>query len=112
MWNAPDERQLREIPKLYANDQLPLKDHIVHLHFFIGGCDWYITEFDGAETFFGYAILHGDYQNAEWGYMNFEEMKAINVHGQEIDCDLHWKKRPAGQVDKIVKGCGWLMENS
>ena len=27
------------------------------LHFFIGGCDWYITEHDGDDLFWGYAIL-------------------------------------------------------
>ena len=109
MWNL-EQANLSEVPKLYANEDIPLKETVVHLHFFISGCDWFITEFDGKETMFGYAILGGDYTNAEWGYMNLEEMKAINVGGMEIDCDLHWKKRPAGQVDKIVKGCGWMME--
>jgi hypothetical protein len=111
MWNL-EQSNLSEVPKLYANEHIPLKETVVHLHFFISGCDWFITEFDGKETMFGYAILGGDYINAEWGYMNLEEMKAINIGGTEIECDLYWKKRPAGQIDKIVKGCGWVKENT
>ena len=107
MWNTPNKQQLSEIPKLYANEHIPLQEAVVHLHFFSSGSDWFITEFDGKETFFGYALLGGDYINAEWGYINFNEMKAINVKGMEIDCDLYWQKRPACEVNKIVKGCGW-----
>ena len=38
---------------------------------FTGGCDWYITEFDGDDLFFGFAILNSDYEMAEWGYISF-----------------------------------------
>ena len=83
----------------------------MHLHFFIAGCDWYIVEFDGADTFFGYAILHNDYQMAEWGYVSFSELKSINIGGIEIDCELElwWKNLPAGQVEGICKGNNWPM---
>ncbi len=47
MWNEPSKERLSRIPKLYATEHSPLKDKIVYLHFFIGGCDWYIAEFDG-----------------------------------------------------------------
>ncbi len=47
------------------------------MHFFIGNCHWYIAEYDGEDIFFGYAILNGDIQNAEWGYISFSELKEI-----------------------------------
>ena len=55
---------------------------------------------------FGYAILNEDYQNAEWGYIDYKELLELNVKGFEIERDLYWKVRKAGLVDKIVKGGG------
>jgi len=52
MWNEPTKGRLSEIPRLYETEHVPLKEKIVHLHFFIAGCDWYITEFDGSDIFF------------------------------------------------------------
>ena len=49
------------------------------MHFFIGGCDWYIAEYDGNNLFYGYAILNGDQQNSEWGYISFSGLKSINI---------------------------------
>jgi hypothetical protein len=106
MWNL-ERLNLAEIPPLYTNESILLREQVVNAHFFIGGCDWYAVEFDGKDIFFGYAILNGDYQNAEWGYFSLSEMKAINIGGMEIDCDLYWKKRSACEVNKIVKGCRW-----
>lgn len=114
MWNEPTKGRLSEIPRLYETEHVPLKEKIVHLHFFIAGCDWYITEFDGSDIFFGYAILNQDYQMAEWGYISFTELKSINIGGIEIDCELEiwWKNPPAGQVKNICKGMGWSIPTS
>ena len=81
MWNVPSPEKLATIPRIYQTENVPLKDKIIHLHFFIGGCDWYIAEFDGEDIFFGYAILNGDLVNAEWGYISFSELKEIKVQG-------------------------------
>jgi hypothetical protein len=108
MWNAPSKRQLSTLPRLYQTEAVALKDKIIHLHFFIGGCDWFIAEFDGDDLFFGFTILNQDYQNAEWGYISFGELKSIKVQGWlEIDRDIHWKVRPAKEVDLICKAQGW-----
>ena len=107
MWNEPSE-QLNDIPKLYETEHTPLPDKLIHLHFFIGGCDWYIAEYDGQDLFFGFAILNGDYQNAEWGYISFIELKGIKVSGWlECDFDLYWEIRPASEVDKIRRAHRW-----
>ena len=108
MWNEPTSDQLASVPKLYATEKTPLEDKLIYIHFFIGGCDWYIAEFDGEDLFWGFAILNQDYGNAEWGYISFDELKAIKVQGLfEIDHDLNWRVRPAREVEKITKCHHW-----
>jgi hypothetical protein len=110
MWNIPSEERLARIPRLYETEHVPLPDKMIHLHFFIGGCDWYIAEYDGADLFWGFAILNNDLQNAEWGYISFTELKEIKINGWlEIDCEteLAWRIRPASEVEFICKASGW-----
>jgi hypothetical protein len=103
MWNEPSPERLGRIPRLYETEDTPVKDKVIHLHFFIGGCDWYIAEFDGEDTFFGYAILNQDYQNAEWGYISFQELKSIKIGWIELDCETEaaWPARKAKEINEI-----------
>lgn len=101
MWNKPSQEQLSSIPRLYETESTPLPDKLIYLHFFIGGCNWYIAEYNGNDIFFGYAILNGDIQNAEWGYISFSELENIKIGFSEIDCDLHWDIVPAREVSLI-----------
>jgi len=104
MWNIPTKERLEKIPKLYETEDIALADKLIYLHFFIGGCDWFISEYDGDDLFFGYAILNNDHLNAEWGYISFEELKSIKISGWlEIDCELeeHWQVKKASEIDKI-----------
>lgn len=104
MWNEPTKTQLARIPGLYETESIPLKDKIIHMHFFILGCDWYIAEYDGNGLFWGYAILNQDHENAEWGYISLQELKELIIEpGIEVDRDIHWKPRPASEVEKITK---------
>ena len=97
MWNTPTTDRLSKIPKLYETEHIPLQDKLIYLHFFIGGCDWYIAEFDGENLFWGFAILNDDFQNAEWGYISFSELKSIKVGGWlEIDKALHGVQQGKG----------------
>ena len=108
MWNSPTKGQLSAIPKLGETESTPLEDAIVHLHFFIGGSEWYVTEFDGKDTFFGYAVLNGDYKMAEWGYFSFNELKSIRVRGMEIDCEnIYGELKKASEIPSICKGMRW-----
>ena len=100
MWNIPSKKRLDQIPRLYQTEEIPLAEKIIHMHFFIAGCDWYIAEFDGEDLFWGFANLN-DELNAEWGYVSFNELKSLEIGGIEIDCDLYWKIVPAKQVSKI-----------
>ena len=113
MWNEPTKERLSQIPKLYETEHVPLKEKTIHLHFFIGGCDWYIAEYDGGELFWGFAILNNDYQMSEWGYIPFSELKEINISGIEVDCELaeYFPPQNASSIDKICKGNDWASPN-
>lgn len=103
MWNTPNTNRLDQIPRLYETEATDPKDKLIHLHFFIFGCDWYIAEYDGEDLFYGYVILNNDLQNAEWGYISFRELKSICIKSIEIDCELQttWKVRPAKDIPQI-----------
>lgn len=107
MWNEPTKAQLAKIPELYETEDTPLKDKEIHQHFFIGGCDWYVAEYDREDIFFGFAILNNDYQMAEWGYVSFEELKSIRITDMEVDCDKHWAVQKASEIEKICIAQGW-----
>ena len=107
MWNYPSDKQLDKIPAMYATEKIPLKDKIVHMHFFIGGSDWYATEYSKEDRlFFGYAILNNDEQNAEWGYFSLDELADIKLGFVEIDRDRCWTPCKASEVAKIVNSGG------
>ena len=109
MWNVPSKERLDRIPRLYATEGIPLGEKTIHLHFFLGGCDWYIAEYDGEDLFWGYAILNADYQNAEWGYISFQELKDLKVAmGIEVDCEREefWRQKKAREIEKIVESGG------
>lgn len=110
MWNIPTEQRLAKIPAFYETEKIPFKDKQVHLHFFLGGCDWYAVEYDGKDLFFGFAILNANLDMAEWGYFSFAELKSLRTRiGVEVDCELetYWKVRPAKEVDLICEAQGW-----
>jgi Protein of unknown function (DUF2958) len=95
--------RLDPIPDLYATESTPLAEKLLHLHFFVGACDWYVAELDGDHRIaFGYVNL-GDDQNAEWGYMDLTEMRGIVVRHPSglpliVERDLDWTPAKAGDV--------------
>ena len=110
MWNEPTQERLSKIPKLYETENVPLQEKLIYLHFFIGGSDWFVAEYDGDDLFFGFAVLNGDLQMAEWGYVSFSELKSIKVQGWlEIDCELedYFPVQKAKHVELIRNANGW-----
>lgn len=104
MWNEPSKERLDKIPRLYETEKIPVEEKLIYLHFFICACDWYVSEFDGDDTFWGYAILNGDLQNAEWGYFSFAELREIRVMGGvEVDCELEtiWRVNMFREIEKL-----------
>lgn len=108
MWNEPTEGELHRLPPLYTTENTPAKDTVIHMHFFLAGCDWYVAEYGPEErVFFGYVILNDDFQNAEWGYTSSDELQALRTsQGTEVDRDLNWRAREASEVERIVASGG------
>jgi len=108
MWNKPTQNDLSQIPTFYSTESTPLKEKVIHAHFFIGGCDWYAAEYSPKEKlFFGFAILNNDLDNAEWGYFSLEELADLKVSFLEVDRDLHWTLTKAQNIEKIAEAQGW-----
>lgn len=108
MWNAPSEVQLQKLPKLYETENIPVKDKIIHMHFFIGGSDWWAAEYCPVDRlFWGFVILNQDEMNSEWGLFSLQELSELKVSFLKVDRDLHWTPRKAIEVEKICKAEGW-----
>lgn len=107
MFNQPTIEQLKRIPNLYETEGIPLKEKNLHLHFQFANSHWYIVEFDQKDTFFGFVILNGDLEMAEWGYISFNELKTIDIGGFEVSNDPNWKIKEASAVELICEAQGW-----
>lgn len=86
------------MPKTYQTDGQGM-EVIASLHYFHGGSDWYITEKDmdgDVDQAFGYAILNGDMDCAEFGYISIKELVGFGV-----ELDFHFEPQ---SVQSILKG--------
>jgi len=85
---TPLQHQVEAIPEMRATEEIPLNEKTLQAHFFMGRSDWYIVEWDRAENLaFGYTILNGDDQNAEWGYIPIGEL----VRAAAMQLDFFWE---------------------
>ena len=78
------------MPETYATDAQG-DEAVAHLHYFVGGCNFFITEKDCEEEqnqAFGLADLG---YGGELGYISIEEIISC---GAELD--LHWKMKTIG----------------
>jgi DNA repair protein RadC len=90
---------IEKMPKTYQTEDTPTNDKIVYLHYFYAGSDWYIIEKDKLPEqlqTYGYVILNGDLQDAEWGYVSLEEIKAT----EKIELDFHFIPVRFGELRK------------
>lgn len=82
---------VQQMPATYETDEQGA-DAIVYLHYFMAGCDWYITEKDVSpdqQQAFGWA----DMGCGEYGYISIEEIIAGGA-----DLDLFWDPVPVGSI--------------
>ncbi len=87
------------MPALYGTEEVPLDERVIHLHYFVGRCDWWLVEYDPKERqAFGYACL-GDPHMAEWGYVDLTELERIQVDQVVVERDLHWTPRKAKEAN-------------
>ena len=101
MWNQPSDIELNKIPRLYATEDVPAKDKVIHIHFFLASSDWYIAEFDGDDTFFGLVEGH----EKELGYFSLRELQSVRgMMGLPIERDLYWSPKMLQEiVPEMVK---------
>ena len=108
MWNRPGPEELAKIPVFYSTEKVPLKEKIIYMHFFLGGCDWYAAEYDPeSQIFFGFAILNDDLEMAEWGYFSLQELCDVKVEFLEVDRDLHFEPQKAMGIERIKRAERW-----
>jgi len=101
---------IESVPKSYETEKTDTPDKILYLHYFYGSSNWYIIEKDrgnpeddaeagltvgGQYQAFGYVILGGDTINAEWGYIDIEELITNNVQ-----LDFHWEPIKFSELKK------------
>ena len=108
MWNKPTSKELESMPALYSSENIPLKEKMIYLHFFIGGSDWYAAEYSQEdELFFGFVILNNDIKMAEWGYFSLKELDEVKISFVEVDRDLHFEPAKAKSVSRISEAQRW-----
>lgn len=102
--NKGEEKQyFKEQIKNIAQKSLELKNrwqqsydenlgkHKAGFHLFDANSDWYITEWDGANEAYGYTILNGDKDMAEWGYIDLPSLQAAHKSPfNQVEIDLHY----------------------
>ena len=81
------------LPALYTQDGKG-DEATAHVKFFspYSGYTFYVTEFDGDDTLFGWGGFTG---TQEWGYASINELASTTVFGQvpAIERDCHWASR-------------------
>lgn len=110
----PPADVLATVPRLYATDgDGPLAEQTIMVHWFIGGCDWWLAELD-PETGLGFGPCQIGGQNPEWGYFDLAELAVTTVAAQvtlvdingthagsvrlPIERDCYWSQRPWGAI--------------
>lgn len=91
--------RVERMPKTYDQDGMGDKA-VVHLHYFVGSCDWWITEKDKSgglqHQAFGLACLGHE---PELGYISIKELTDV---GAELD--LHWTPKTLGEIRAKLYG--------
>lgn len=83
-------------PKINETDGLE-EHRIVLRYFHPSGTQSFVTEIGNDGDAFGFQCLNDDWENAEWGYLNIDELK--NILGMEVDFHV-----PTGMtVEKFIQ---------
>jgi hypothetical protein len=86
----------KEIPKLYSQEEKG-DEAIAYIKFFTpwSNWTWYVTEFDGEDTFFGLVIGF----ETELGYFSLKELSEVaGPYGMKIERDLHFTPKTLSQL--------------
>jgi len=86
----------KQLPLLYSQEKLGGKA-IVHVKFFTPDSNWtwWVTEFDGEDTFFG--LVQGHCK--ELGYFSLSELKSVRGPlNLPIERDLYWQPKTLEEI--------------
>lgn len=110
----PPKAEQKRIPALYATEGTPLAEKTVHQHYFTGGFDFYVTEWD-PQTGRAFGMVK-DRGEREWGYFMLPDLEAIKPRGTYVatggdegvvatgtlqwvvERDMWWTPVPAGTL--------------
>ena len=105
-----DNEESRDSDESQDNEEL-----MVCLHYFMDRSEWFIIQKDARDGLqdkqhraFGYAILNGDLQNAELGYISIEVLRNLNTSqstGQTmgVEIDFHFEPTTLSGVKKRLE---------
>ena len=94
----------RRLPRLAATDGQGM-NALARVHFFVpgSGWDWYATEFDGRDLFFGLVRGHV----IELGYFSLRELDSVRTSwGLRVERDLHWQPRTLREIEVLLEAQG------
>lgn len=88
----PSPAVMAKWPAIYTNDETDLPDQPIVAHYFQGGADWWVTEYDPkTNEVFGFAHLAG-HGRGEWGYSSLTEIEQLRGQfGLPIERELDFK---------------------
>lgn len=88
---------INKMPKTYEAENIKVKDKVAHLHYFVGGFDWYIIEKDmlpEQRQAFG-VVKNGD--TVEFGYIDITELQSISL----VEFDFYWEPKPLSEISSL-----------
>ena len=88
--------RLEECPTLYEQEYAEEKK--AYFHYFLGRSDWWVMEYDGENTAFGFCCLNGDVENAELGYIHMPELRDVHA-----ELDLYFNVTPLSDIKQKLR---------
>lgn len=84
-------KTIEAMPVTYQTDGQG-DNSIAHLHYFLAGCDWYITEKDMLQD------QHQAFGLADMGYPELGYISLPELHANGAELDLYWTPKPLKDI--------------
>lgn len=87
----------QNMPKTYETEQQETAEKIVYLHYFVGGCDWWIIEKDmEQEQYQAFGVAHLNGHTPEFGYISIDELTNLTIRHSSglllsVELDFYWQ---------------------
>lgn len=93
----PPQADRKRVPALGSTDGQGM-DATVHLHYFVGSADWYITEMDW-DTLEGFGWAELIPGGGELGYISLADLEPLSVRRVfVVERDMNWVPESLGNV--------------